>query len=115
MLHLAHMHLWYWGEAFQYAIHIRNLLPMPTLVNDVPYGAWTGQKPNVSHLCVFGSIGYANILKKVCGGKLAVMAIKCCLLGWWADKSKGYRLDNLETKTIISSRDVHFIKDETPT
>jgi len=46
---------------------------------------------------------------------LGATALKCHLLGWWADKSKGYRLEDLETKKIISLRDVKFIEDEAPT
>jgi len=36
----------------------------------VPYEAWTGQKLDVSHLQIFGSIGWAHILKLVRDGKL---------------------------------------------
>src|ERR1700731_2867170 len=115
MLHTAHMDLRYWGEAFKYTVHVRNLSPTPTLADVIPCGAWTGQKPDVLHLRIFGSICYANIPKKVHGGKLALTATKCHLLGWYVDESKGYCLEDLETKKIISSRDVHFIEDETPT
>ena len=61
MLHSASMDLRYWGEAFMYAIHIQNLSPTRGLNGKVPYHAWTNRKPDVSHLCIFGSITYANI------------------------------------------------------
>ena len=97
-----------------YAILIGNLLPTSGLAEKVPYHAWTKQKPDVSHLRVFGSIGYANIPKKLRGGKLEVTSVKCRLLGWGED-SKGYRLEDLETKRVFISRDVRFIEDESPT
>ncbi|KAI5997809.1 hypothetical protein F5J12DRAFT_725117 [Pisolithus orientalis] len=70
MLHSARMDLWCWGEAFIYAVHICNLLPTSALQETVPIHAWGGHKPDISHLCIFGSTAYANILKKVHGEKL---------------------------------------------
>ena len=56
-----------------------------------------------------------NIPKKVRGGKLEVTSRKCRLLGYWADETKGYRLEDAETGKLITSRDVRFIEDEQPT
>jgi len=33
------------------------------------------------------------------------------MLGWWVDKSKGYRLEDLENSKLIVFQDVHFFKD----
>jgi hypothetical protein len=102
MLHSSGMDLQYWGEAFMYAIHIRNLSPTRGLNEKVPYHAWTKWKPDVSHLRIFGSIAYANIPKKVQGGKLEVTSRKCQLLGYWADETKGYWLEDAETGKLIT-------------
>src|SRR3984893_7589321 len=115
MLHSAGMDLRYWGEALMYTVHIHNLSPMSTLPGMVPYEAWTGRKPDISHLWIFGSIAYANIPKKIRGGKLEATSVKCRLLGWWADETKGYCLEDLETKTLITSCDVRFVEDLPPT
>ena len=114
MLHAAGMDLRYWGEAFMYAVHIRNISPTSALDGKVPFHAWYGRKPNISHIRIFGSIAYANIPKVIRGGKLEKTAVKCRLLGWWADETKGYRLEDLETKRLITSRDVRFVEDEKP-
>jgi hypothetical protein len=37
------------------------------------------------------------------------------LLGYWADETKGYRLEDAETGKLITSRDVRFLEDERPT
>ena len=97
-----------------YAVHIRNLSPTRGLSNRVPYEVWTGHKPDVSHLRVFGSVAYVNIPKKVHGGKLEATLRKCRLLGWWADETKGYRLEDEENRRLITSRDVCFLEDEGP-
>ena len=69
-------------------------------------------KPEISHLQIFRSIAYANIPKKLHRGKLEATSVKCRLLGWWMDETKGYRLENIET--LITARDVQFIEDSTP-
>jgi transposase InsO family protein len=115
MLHSGKMDLRYWGEAFMYSIHVRNLWPTSGLKDKVPLEGWTNRKASVGHLRVFGSIGYVTIPKKVRGGKLEPTSVKCRLLGWMEDETKGYRLEDVETKKLFFSRDVRFIEDETPT
>ena len=39
---------------------------------------------------------------------------KCRLLGWWAGETKGYRLEDCETGKLITSRDVRFVEDDSP-
>jgi hypothetical protein len=95
-------------------VYIRNLSPTHVLKDKVPYHAWTNQKPDVSHLRILGSIGYANIPKKLRGGKLEITSVKCRMLGWWADETKGYRLEDVETGKLITSRDVVFVEDDRP-
>jgi len=36
------------------------------------------------------------------------------MLGWWIDKAKGYRLEDLENSKLIASRDVCFFEDDLP-
>ena len=97
---------------FLYAIHIRSLLLTSGLDSMVPYETWTGRKPDVSHLRIFGSIGWAYVLRPVCDRKLQSQAVKVRMLGWWTDKLKGYRLEDLETpEKLISSCNINYIKD----
>jgi len=84
-------------------------------LNDVvPYKAWTGRKPDVSHLRVFGSLGWAHVPRQVHRGKLESQAVKVQMLGWWVDEAKGYHLEDLENGKLIASRDVRFFKDNSP-
>ena len=50
MLYTTNVSLQYWSEAFSYAVHIRSLFATTGLDGIVPYEAWTGYKPDVSHL-----------------------------------------------------------------
>jgi hypothetical protein len=36
-------------------------------------------------------------------------------LGWWEHETKGYRLEDIEKQSLITSCDVHFIEDDSPT
>jgi len=65
---------------------VRNIMAMlewqSGLKEIAPYKAWTGHKPDVSHLRIFGSLGWAHIPKQVRKGKLKSRAVKVWLLGW---------------------------------
>ena len=64
-----------------YAVHIRNLTLTFGLKEIVPYKAWTEHKADVSHLQIFGSLGWAHVPKQVRKGKLQSRAVRVCLLG----------------------------------
>ena len=59
-------------------------------------------------------MAYVNIPKKVHSGKLEATLRKCQLLGWWADETKGYRLEDEENGRLITLHDVRFLEDERP-
>jgi len=67
---------------FLYATHIRSLLLTTGLDSMVPFEAWTGRKPDISYLRIFGSIGWAHIPKPVRDGKLQSQVVKVQMLGW---------------------------------
>jgi len=94
MLWSAGVDLRYWGEAFMYVVHIRSLTLTSGLKGIIPYEAWTGRKADVSHLWIFGSLGWAHVLNQVRRGKLESRAVKVRLLGWWNNEAKGYRLED---------------------
>jgi len=81
IIHTVSVDLRYWGEAFMYAVHIRRLTLTISLSGRVPYEAWTGHKPDVSHLRIFGSLGWAHIPEEVRRGKLELRAVKVRMLG----------------------------------
>jgi len=81
MLYTAGVSLQYWGEAFIYAVYIQSLSATTSLHHIVPYEVWTGRKPNISHLRVFGSLGWAHVPKQVRKNKLESQAVKVRMLG----------------------------------
>lgn len=50
-----------WGEAVRHSVYILNRLPTRVLRGRTPYEAWTGDKPNLGHIKMFGCMGYMKI------------------------------------------------------
>ena len=54
-----------WAEVVACAIYILNRCPIKSVRDKTPQEAWSGQKPNLSHLRVFGCIAYPHILDEL--------------------------------------------------
>jgi len=84
-----------------------NRSPTRSVANTTPIEPWSGFKPNVQHLKLFGSITYAYV-PKTARSKLDDKAVKT-IIGY---KHGGYKLYNPMTKKAIVSRDVIFVEDK---
>lgn len=111
MLRHAKLDSKFWPYAVAMATHIKNLSPHRALANKTPQEVWSGQKPDVAHLRVFGCHAYVLIQDKH-RTKMQSKVKKCILVGYGEpDGVKAYRLYDPDTKKIILSRNVVF--DET--
>ena len=63
MLKAKGMPNYFWAEAVTCAVYLINRSPTRSVPNTTPIEAWSGFKPNVQHLKVFGSITYAHVPK----------------------------------------------------
>ncbi|XP_074351878.1 uncharacterized protein LOC141691029 [Apium graveolens] len=92
-----------WGEAIRHAVYLLNRLPTHSLSGTTPYEAWSGEKPQVDYLKVFGCIAYMKVpgtyLKKLDNRSKCVVH-----LGREAG-TKAYRLLDPDTGTIHINRD----------
>lgn len=111
MIHAQGLGYEFWAEAVVNAAYIRNRCPTSAVQNMTPEEAWSGKKPHVSHLRVFGCIAYAKVPDEK-RSKLDAKATKCLMLGY-CEGTKAYRLICLDTKKIIKSPDVTFFEDKT--
>ncbi|KAM0988950.1 hypothetical protein ACFX2A_013056 [Malus domestica] len=110
MLHDKKMPLSFWGEAVNTSVYLINRCPTKALEKKTPFEAFSGRKPSVKHLKVFGSICYAQIPSQL-RHKLEINSVKCVLVGYGSCE-KGYRLYNIESRKVILSRDVVFKENE---
>lgn len=103
MLFDANLPKQFWAEAVNTAVYLRNRTIASGLTK-TPYELWTGRKPDVSHVRVFGSTAMTHV-PKIKTAKWDKKAEKHILVGY-DNNVKGYRLYNPKTKKIITSRDV---------
>ena len=99
-----------WGEAVKAAADILNLRSTKKHPDKTPEELFTGTKPSVSHLKIFGSPAFAHI-PKVARSKLDARSEQCILLSFDI-AAKAYRCFRPSTRKVFISRDV-FI-DEAP-
>ncbi|CAL9029761.1 unnamed protein product, partial [Prunus brigantina] len=100
------MSLEFWAEAVNTAVYIINRCPTKALDKKTPFEAYSGRKPGLKHLRVFGSLCYAHVPNPQ-RQKLDLASKRCVFLGYGSCE-KGYRLYNITTGKVIISRDVVF-------
>jgi hypothetical protein len=106
MLSGARLEQEFWAEAVSTACYLVNRSPSSALDDTTPHEVWSGNKPSLQHLRVFGCDAYVHVPKEN-RSKLDNKAEKCIFIGY-KDGVKGYKLWNPETKKIVYSRDVVF-------
>jgi hypothetical protein len=96
----------YWAEAVAIAVYIMNRTPTAGVHGMTPEEKYSGGKPDLSHLKVFGCIAYVHVLDEL-QTKLDSKAEKCVFIGYSLEQ-KGYRCYNPVTHKMRVSRDVVF-------
>ncbi|MCO5610627.1 hypothetical protein L7F22_064866 [Adiantum nelumboides] len=106
MLNEGNLPKLYWAKAVNTSVHLMNMSPTEALTRLTREEAYSGIKPNVSTLKVFGCVAYMHIPDEK-RRKLDVKSERCVFTGYDM-YSKGYRLVNPDTNKIHISRDVIF-------
>ena len=96
----------FWAEALSTAVYLRNRCLTKAVMEKTPYQAFTGEKPSVSHLRVFGCVAYAHVPSDE-RHKLDSKSRRCIFLGY-STEVKGYRLYDQKKSRVFFSRDVIF-------
>ena len=99
MLYAANLRQNFWTEAVATAVYLRNRSSSKFLKNVTPYEIFNGNKPNVSHLKVFGCKAMVYIPKANQNGKLNQQSAKCIFVGYPND-GKGYKFYNPVEKNV---------------
>lgn len=94
----------FWGEATNTAVYLQNRTVASGLSGKTPFEMWTGTKPDLSHLRVFGSNVMVHIPKEK--RKKWDKKSEIHILVGYPDNVKGYRIYNPRNKTVTTSRDV---------
>jgi hypothetical protein len=99
----------FWLKAINTACHAINQLYLYRLLKKTSYELLTGNKPNVSYFCIFGSKCYI-LVKKGRHLKFAPEAVEGFLLGYDSN-TKAYRVFSKSSGLVEVSSDIVF--DET--
>ncbi|GKV46724.1 hypothetical protein SLEP1_g53699 [Rubroshorea leprosula] len=96
----------FWAEAVECAVYLLNRCTTKAVENKTPIELWSGRKPSVHHLKVFGSIAFAHVHD----GKRTKLDDKCkkYVFVGYDYRTKGYRLYDPEGGKAVISRDVDF-------
>ena len=63
MWHTAGLSDGFWKHAVKTAVHIYNVTPISKVKFLTPKEMWSGSKPDISHLRIFGCAAYVHVLK----------------------------------------------------
>ena len=94
----------FWAEAIATTCYLINRSPTSTLVDKTPMEAWSGHKPSLRHLRVFGCKAYAHVQKKK-RTKLDNKSIKCIFIGY-SNGVNGYKLSDPILQKVFYCRSV---------
>jgi len=81
-----------------------NRSPSSALADKSPHEVWTGKKPSLSHMRVFGCDAYVHVPKEKII-KLDSKYERCIIFGY-KDGLKGYKFCNRETRKVVYNRDL---------
>lgn len=96
----------FWIEAVLTAVYLLNRCPTRAIEEDVvPLQLWSGEKPKLSDLKVFGCVALVKVAKEDLEGKFEDRTVKCIMLGYCVN---GYKFWDLEHKKIIYRRSAAF-------
>ncbi len=95
-----------WAEAAATAAYLYNRLPT-SATSQTPYKRWCGSDPDLRHLRVWGSVGYAQLPTSQRQGKFGPKTEKVKLMGY-PPGIKAYKVLSLESGKTFVRRDVVF-------
>jgi len=98
-----------WAEYINTAAYLRNRAEMSALSDVTPFESWTGRKPYVCYLKIFGS--KAIVLNNSTKKKFIAKGEENILVGY-SNASKGYRLFNPTRKNVCVARDVIVVEND---
>ncbi|KFD46771.1 hypothetical protein M513_12352 [Trichuris suis] len=101
-----------WAEAIGTANYLRNRCLTKALRNVTPEEAWSGRKPNLSHLKLFGCLAMVHIPARR-RQKWDAKSKECIFVGY-SETSKGYRTINRFTEKLNIARVVVFLESSFP-
>ena len=97
----------FWGYALETAAFLLNRTPTKAF-EKTPYDIWTGKKPNMSFLKIWGCKSH---VKKLMSDQLAPKTEKCLFVGYPKETKGYYFYKPIENKVFVSRKTVFLEKE----
>ena len=97
-----------WGEALKTAAYILNRV-LTKATAKTPYKLWTGKKPSLKHLYIWGCLAEARPSRPH-EKKLDSRTVSCYFIGY-SERSKGYKFYDPTTKSIFETGNAWLFED----
>jgi transposase InsO family protein len=110
MLHDQSLPLYLWVEACATAVYLQNRSPHRILGKMTPEEAFTGRRPDVEHIRIFGCSNFSHVPSER-RTKLDPTAQQGILVGY-SEVSKAYRIYIMPLRKVVVSRYVRFEEDK---
>ncbi|KAL8112473.1 hypothetical protein AgCh_019977 [Apium graveolens] len=88
----------FWAEAVRYSVYILNRLPTRALSRVTPYEAWTGRKPDMGHIRIFGCLAHM----KLPANQVTKLSDRSKMKGWSWERLDTTRGDYQGTFTVVN-------------
>ena len=111
MLHDQGLPMHLWAEACNTAVYVQNRCPHRVLGMSTPEEAFTGKKPDISHLKIFGSFVYIHVTKDA-GKKLELTAEVGIFVGY-TETPHNYRVYFPNSRMTVVRQDIKFNQEKT--
>ena len=109
MLYDQDLPLFLWAEACCTAFYLQNRSPHKAVGSKTPEEAFTGRRPDIWHIRMFGCLTYSHVSSEK-RTKLDPTAKKGILVGY-IETTKGYRIYIPGQRKVVVRRDVRFKED----
>ena len=107
MMGFASLSISFWGYALESACYLLNRVLSKSVIK-TPYEIWTGRKPALSHLRVWGCPAY---VKRLVTDKLGPRSDKCSFIGY-PKETKGYFFYHADEQKVFVSLKAIFLEKE---
>ena len=97
-----------WGETLKTAVYILNRVPSKAVAK-TPYEMWTGKKPSIRHLHIWGCPAEARSYRPN-ERKLDSKTVSCYFVGY-AERSRGFKFYDSTTRSFFETGNARFLED----
>ena len=107
MMGFASLSISFWGYVLELVCYLLNRVSSKSVIK-TPYVIWTGHKPALSHLRVWGCSAY---VKRLVTDKLGPRSDKCTFIGY-PKETKGYFFYHADEQKVFVNLKTTFLEKE---